>query len=80
MHYKKHPKIAVLFAAYNGMKWMDEQIETIFNQQGVEITVFISVDLSTDGTYECAEQLAEIHTNVVLSILSKNIKDLFLIM
>lgn len=60
------PKVAVLLAAYNGMQWIDEQIETIFNQQGVEITVFISVDLSTDGTYEWAEQLTENHTNVVL--------------
>lgn len=66
MMHNEHPKIAVLLAAYNGMQWIDEQIETIFNQQGVEITIYISVDLSTDGTYEWIEQLAEKNTNVVL--------------
>lgn len=66
MNNKQLPKIAVLLAAYNGMQWIEEQIDTIFNQQDVDITIYISVDLSTDGTYEWAEQLAEIHTNVVL--------------
>ena len=60
------PKIAVLLAAYNGMQWIEKQIETIVNQQSVELTIFISVDLSADGTYEWAEQLTENHTNVVL--------------
>lgn len=60
------PKIAILLAAYNGMQWIDEQIETIFNQQGVEITIYISVDLSIDGTCEWIEQLAEKHSNVVM--------------
>jgi len=48
------------------MQWINEQVETIFNQQSVEITLFISVDLSTDGTYEWAKQLAAMHDNVVL--------------
>ena len=60
------PKVAVLLAAYNGMQWIKEQIDTVFNQQNVDVTIYISVDLSTDGTYEWAEQLAETHTNVVL--------------
>ena len=66
MTHNEHPKIAVLLAAYNGMQWIEEQIDTIFNQQDVDVTIYISVDLSTDGTYEWAEQLAEKHTNVAL--------------
>lgn len=66
MNYTKPPLVAILLAAYNGMQWIDEQIETIFNQQGVEVTVFISVDLSTDGTHGWAEQLVDKHDNVVL--------------
>lgn len=46
------PKVAVLLAAYNGMQWIKEQIDTVFNQQDVDVTIYISVDLSTDGTYE----------------------------
>lgn len=51
------PKVVVLLAAYNGMRWIDEQINTILGQQGVDIELFISVDLSTDGTYEWCQDL-----------------------
>lgn len=60
------PKIAVLLAAYNGMQWIEEQVETIFNQQGVVVTLFISVDLSSDATYEWAKKLEAKRSNVVL--------------
>jgi len=46
----RSPKVAVLLAAYNGMQWIEEQLLSILNQSGVDVTVFISVDLSTDGT------------------------------
>lgn len=45
-------KIAVLFASYNGKQWIKEQINSILNQKGVDVTIFISDDLSTDGTRE----------------------------
>jgi rhamnosyltransferase len=60
------PRIAVLVAAYNGMQWIDEQVNSILNQHGVEVTLFISVDLSTDGTDRWVVTLAEKHANVVL--------------
>ena len=43
-------KIAVLLAAYNGEKWISEQLKSITDQISVDITVFISCDLSTDNT------------------------------
>ncbi|WP_216275249.1 glycosyltransferase [Polynucleobacter sp. 31A-FELB] len=43
-------KVAVLLAAFNGMAWLDEQLASILNQEGVLVTVFISVDQSSDGT------------------------------
>lgn len=46
------PKVAVCMAAYNGMRWIAEQVDSILGQRGVSITLFVSVDLSTDGTYE----------------------------
>ena len=45
-------KVAILLAAFNGIKWIEEQINSIFNQKNVKIDLFISVDLSSDGTYE----------------------------
>ena len=47
---EKNPCFAVCLAAYNGMAFMVEQIESILQQKGVDIQVFISVDQSTDGT------------------------------
>ena len=46
------PKVAILLAAYNGIEWIEEQVFSILNQKSVKIKIFISVDFSTDGTYE----------------------------
>jgi rhamnosyltransferase len=63
---QKIPKIAVLLAAYNGIRWIEEQVTSILGQAGVEVSVFISVDPSTDGTEEwCACYAAE-HPEVVV--------------
>jgi len=47
---------AVCLAAYNGMAYIAEQIESILLQKNVEFQIFISVDQSTDGT---EDRLAE---------------------
>lgn len=60
------PKVAVLLAAYNGMQWIEEQVDSILNQQDVDVTLFFSVDLSTDGTDQWVQTLAEKHSNVVM--------------
>jgi len=43
-------RVAVLLATYNGMPYIEEQVASIFSQLNVEITLFVSDDLSTDGT------------------------------
>jgi rhamnosyltransferase len=45
-------RFAVCLAAYNGMAFMVEQIQSILLQMNVEIQIFISVDMSNDDT-EC---------------------------
>ena len=60
------PKIAVLLAAYNGMQWIEEQVDTILAQQGVDIRLYISVDLSTDDTLQWCEALAEKDSRVTV--------------
>jgi rhamnosyltransferase len=52
-------KIAVLLAAYNGQLWLQKQIDSIFSQQDVKITLFVSVDISSDGTEQWFDQLAQ---------------------
>ncbi len=44
------PNFAVILAAYNGMAYIAQQIESILLQKNVDIQIFISVDQSTDGT------------------------------
>lgn len=44
------PKVAVILAAFNGFIWLPEQLSTILGQDKVEITIFVSVDKSIDGT------------------------------
>jgi rhamnosyltransferase len=47
---EEKPRFAVCLAAYNGMDYIAEQIESILQQKNVDIQIFISVDKSTDGT------------------------------
>lgn len=60
------PKVAVLLAAYNGKQWIEEQLASIVEQIDVDLTVFISVDPSTDGTECCCAAYATRHPNVVM--------------
>jgi rhamnosyltransferase len=60
------PKIAVCLAAYNGKSWIDEQLESILNQIGVNISVFVSVDQSTDGTEEWFDNRAKLDRRIVI--------------
>jgi len=57
-------KVAVLLAAFNGMKWINEQINSIVHQENIELILFVSVDLSDDGTYEFIQKLALVHQNI----------------
>lgn len=51
-------KIAVLLAAYNGERWIEEQLASILQQRNVNVTIFISVDLSKDNTLSMCQRLA----------------------
>lgn len=45
-------RVAVLLAAFNGEKWIKEQIDSILSQKNINVTIYISLDLSTDKTIE----------------------------
>ncbi|RIJ07356.1 glycosyltransferase family 2 protein [Pseudomonas sp. 91RF] len=60
------PRVAVLLAAYNGMQWIEEQLRSILDQKSVDVTVFISVDTSTDGTEAWCAAYAATHPGIVL--------------
>ena len=60
-----HKKIAVLLASYNGVKYIKKQIDSILNQKEVDVTIFISDDLSTDGTIEYLQDIYKDFKNIV---------------
>lgn len=60
------PKVAVLMAAYNSMLWIEEQLASVLAQVKVDVSVFISVDPSTDGTQAWCADFAQRHPNVFL--------------
>lgn len=60
------PQVAVLLAAYNGMRWIEEQIASILAQDLVDVRIYISVDPSHDGTEAWCARCAETHGNVEL--------------
>lgn len=62
----KLPKVAILLAAYNGMQWIEEQLSSILGQAGVELSVYISVDPSTDNTEAWIESYAAKIDHVVV--------------
>lgn len=59
------PQVAVLLAAYNGCQWLSVQLQSILDQQGVRVMVFISVDKSSDGTEALVDDWASKDSRVI---------------
>lgn len=60
------PKVAVCLAAFNGRRYLQQQIDSIFSQLDSVVTLFVSVDQSTDGTEEWLSRLQAQNPQVVL--------------
>lgn len=59
-------KVAVLLAAYNGGKWIDEQVQSILSQKNVQVDIFFSVDTSTDDTFDkCSAYAQQPHMHIL---------------
>ncbi len=62
----QRPSVAVCLAAFNGMRHLPQQVDSIFDQSGVDVTLFVSVDLSTDGTEDWFSRLQAANSRIVL--------------
>ena len=60
------PEFAVLLASFNGVLWINEQVNSIFQQEGVNVTIFASDDASLDGTREWLERRSAIDSRIKL--------------
>ncbi|WP_431610999.1 glycosyltransferase [Chryseobacterium sp. 'Rf worker isolate 10'] len=63
-------KVIVLMATYNGEKFVEEQIESIFSQKNVEVKLYVSDDNSKDNTVNVIKsrfsgQITNINVNSV---------------
>jgi rhamnosyltransferase len=45
-------QVLVLMATHNGIQWLEEQLNSILFQEGVEVSILASDDASSDKTYE----------------------------
>lgn len=53
------PRVTVLLATHNGVRWLDEQVDSILAQEGVRVGIVALDDGSTDGTPEWLAARAE---------------------
>lgn len=68
MHPKplNHMKCAVLLAVYNGMEYIEEQVNSILHQINIDVTIFVSIDNSTDGSERWFSALSSRDSRVIV--------------
>lgn len=60
------PRVAILLACFEGGRWLSEQLDTLLAQRGVAVTVFASVDPSSDDTEALLRRAAADDPRIVL--------------
>jgi rhamnosyltransferase len=60
------PKVAVCLAAFNGKQHIAEQLKSLLDQVDVEVTIYVSVDLSSDNTVALVKSFCKNDLRVVL--------------
>jgi len=60
------PHFAILLAAFNGVLWLEEQLDSILNQSGVSVQIFVSIDPSTDGTEQLISARSTADSRIVI--------------
>ena len=59
-------KVAVILSTYNGERFLREQLDSIINQTGVEVDLFVRDDGSADGTKDILTEYAQKNGNIHL--------------
>lgn len=54
----RSPRVQVLLASYNGLAWLPEQVDSVFAQQGVDLELVVSDDMSSDGSWQWWQERA----------------------
>jgi rhamnosyltransferase len=64
-------KFLVILASYNGEKYLKQQLESILNQDVVDLDIMIFDDQSSDNTVNLVKEFCKNHKNVSLVINSR---------
>ena len=70
-------KLTVLLAAYNGEKFLREQLDSILNQnlpQDIELKIIVRDDGSTDGTLDILKEYCDNYKDVVSYYAGENVR------
>ena len=59
-----NPRVAVLLAVFDGANWLKEQLDSILGQVKVDITIFVSVDQSSDGSEQLIDCWASLDPRI----------------
>lgn len=54
-------KVLVLMATYNGEKYIEQQLQSLFAQEGVEVELLVRDDGSTDSTRDILDRWGQTH-------------------
>ena len=68
------PHITVLMSTYNGEKYLQEQLDSIFAQRDVTLHLIVRDDCSTDSTVELLRENQKKHPEMQVFIGSRNLK------
>ena len=60
------PVVHVAMATFNGRRWIEAQVRSIFRQEDVDVRLVVSDDGSTDGTLEWLQGLAQRDSRVTV--------------
>jgi hypothetical protein len=61
------PRVAVLMSTYNGEKYLQEQVDSIAAQEGVEVEMFVRDDGSSDGTRKLLKEMSSMSKGCISS-------------
>lgn len=53
----------IILSTYNGEKYLRQQLDSVLNQQGIDCSILVRDDGSTDGTVHLLKEYAKQHSN-----------------
>lgn len=68
--------VIVVISAYNGAKHIERQLDSIFEQVGVDVQVLVRDDCSKDNTVEVVQKYAQNHPQNKIEIIKEKMLDL----